>query len=308
MAITGSMKVVFKFNSNLAGAGEVWALKGVTDFGIARTNAIALAKARLAMCGQGVRLLSVRLALAGVRRQSRAILHTEAPPPWTNPPAATTLGQESELSDDCVLLAGLGEANETKHVFLTGAPDTLFSETSADGLRVDVNGAFMTAYAAWRGLLLNLPGATGAAPWGFIARTPEATNAYDPIRAAGLEVSTGFVLVELAGDKTARYPIGTKVQVAGNRRESAVFRGINGTKIVSNVAFFATPNMTQVTLKNTADVDVSHFLPEALGRIRPADFYVSLLKDLSIVRASTRKRFGPFSGRRGRARTRRLLP
>lgn len=309
MSLDNDGKVTFFFqdSSQIAGFTETLAVKGVTSFSALRLAAIAYAKARVKLLGEGSALLQIRLGNYQSKRQFELITLQETPAPWTNPAPPSAGATNTESAQDCIQLDMIGDGGTHKKMFLAGAPDLIFDQQSPNGIDVTKVPGWKPAFDFWVSLLKAGSVVTGHADWAFAAKAVPAPGDYRTIQAKDRDPVTGDVRVYLAGDFTGTMGAGVQLQIISNRRSAAVFRGINGIKISNGITYDAVTGLSALTLRSTADADIDHWLPGQFGKVRVLAYTSQQITAVTIQKAITRKRGGVFLLRRGRSRTRRLL-
>lgn len=281
-------KVTAIFTSGDERWSESYALTSVAQKIQAKQFAVNMLKQRLKLCGRGVQLRGFRITEFPSDGTVMIVLPSEGL--WQNPPAivGTETGIENEQATTVVLLSCLGNKSASPERPLSGAPDGLHSETAADGLRADSFPQWKIDFDKWRAILLSLLGVTEAGPWGFVSVKPDGEAT--PLSILGGQLDGSYLAVEVGGDQTAVYTVGTKVRVKKNRRVSPIFKGPNGSWVVSAVALMTGGAKTLITLQGAEGIDVAKWKPGSYGIIVKTIFEVQTFVDVKINRTSIRKR------------------
>lgn len=296
--------VVFGFEANLVPWHETYGLAGVADMNTAQDHAVKMLKQRLLLMGNGVKCTGIRISeYPDFNRVIRQVLPSDGQ--WQDPPAVdlTSDAENVERASSVVLIRMFDAVGKVSNRPLSGAPDTLHSESNAGGLRTDRVPGWLTNFQKWRRILINDPVEPDRGPWAFPILDPASEAAANKILEGDVDPLTGFLQVLVAGNHTATYPVGTEVRVKGNRRILAGFTSPNGDWTVSDVSFDAGTNKTSITLQGATGIDPERWLPGSYGKIFVQSFTLTLVKDVKIVRSSVRqRRFQGFNQVPGRGR------
>lgn len=296
------------FLSNGQRYTEGYVLDGQATLANARVTGLPMIKQRLKLCGHGVKLVGVRISSIPATRKIELILPNENE--WQDPPAiaAADNGPEAQRSSSDILLAAWDASGRRSSRPFAGIPDNIISETSSDGLTLDRNAGWRGEYEKFKGILLNQAGAEGNAPWGFMGLLDETEGNAKQITAGSTDANTDELIVNVTGDQTGTFPVGTDVIISKNRRIVADFKGPNGQQLVKASVYTAATNTTAITLQGLTGVDPTRWLPGSYGFIRVRQATFRQFTKIKPVRATKRNRHVTgFTLVRGRGRVRKTI-
>lgn len=304
----GLYRIGLKFKAQNIPFSEGYALDGPASYEQAENVAVPMIKERIKLCGNGVRLLGVRISAIPATRKIRVVLPHDAK--WNDPSLITAAddGPEVQRATSTVNVDFFDANGNRTRKYMSGIPDKLISETASDGLRFDRVPGWKQQFDRWRSYLIGAAGVPGGS-WGFVGLPAMNAANSNAILEGTVDNATGELIVWVSGDHQARYPAGMKVIILNNRREVAAYKSPNGKHVVRTVQYDAESDSTGVTLRKLTGVDPTKWLVGSEGVIRlttPATFYG--FADVKVNRAGRRdRREENFSPVRGRGRTRRSV-
>ena len=298
----------FKFSANGGQFTEKYGLINPGTEAQAKQYCVHLAKQRLLLCGNGVKLLGIRLSDWPATRAVTIIQPSEGL--WTNPPALADAndGPEVERVTSSVLCHWTGVGNRAADRTLAGVPDKLLSETATNGLRLDRNVGWLNKWKKLRDILMQKAGIPEAGPWGFVSIDPPDQNNSASILSGANDPASGELKVNVAGDQRNLFAKGVSVRVVNNRRTHADFKGPNGKHVVQSSALNAAGDETEIQLQGLTGVDSSRWVAGSYGTIIVNNHTIVAFNGGEIVRATERSRkIEGFTTVRGRGRKKNLI-
>ncbi len=285
------------------GFSESWYAINASTLSSAGSQALALAKLRLALMGLGAQIDGIRVSIAANPPASKMSKLVDLSENGTGAAVAlvadsTVTGYSDQVTrapdvlQSALFIQCLAANGQRKFLYLACPPDTIM-RANKTGPDYSTSGTWLQKYAAWKAMV---QGGT----WGFRARdqTQPKQVITQWLTPAGPGTNLGAVVA--AGGPV--YTLGQSVQIQGITAESRANRKALGTWIVGQI-LTASPAAGFTTYVLTGTAGINPLVWIKLGTIQLVSYAFQIITDVSILKEVSHKRgrfFGQFRGRQTR--------
>jgi hypothetical protein len=239
-----------KFNTSQGGFSEKWGYNLDTPPQQAdATNALAFGRLRLALCGKGATLMSIRLTQVKIGRPKpgwSVVLSGTGNILSSNIVADNTTyggngyaaGQNPDQLQTCIQMNFYAADGSRKPLYMAGIPDDVIV-TNPNGPTTITDGQWQTNYNAWLKFVQN-------GQFGFLGKPN--TGIYAPLQVVGwvpAPIPQPGLWAYVNGAPPASMAFGTSVQVLGVRMANKALQTPNGVHLSGG--FGAAPGLAGVS-------------------------------------------------------------